>query len=87
MTTAVDNTGAESVYSNQAVVALPNGISQAATVSLIGQSATLGWLVVGVGDFNSDGHADVLWFNANTGTLLNGYWTVGATFLRFPVFP
>jgi hypothetical protein len=29
-------------------------------------------LVVGVGDFNGDGHADVLWFNASTGAL--GYW-------------
>jgi probable HAF family extracellular repeat protein len=26
---------------------------------------------VGVGDFNGDGHADVLWFNANTGA---GAW-------------
>src|SRR5262249_32972856 len=26
-------------------------------------------LVVGVGDFNGDGHADVLWFNASTGQL------------------
>jgi hypothetical protein len=30
------------------------------------------WQVVGVGDFNGDGHADVLWFNANTGAL--GEW-------------
>ncbi|HKF68405.1 MAG TPA: N,N-dimethylformamidase beta subunit family domain-containing protein, partial [Vicinamibacterales bacterium] len=27
------------------------------------------WQVVGVGDFNGDGHADVLWFNASTGQL------------------
>jgi hypothetical protein len=27
------------------------------------------WRVLGVGDFNGDGHADVLWFNADTGTL------------------
>jgi hypothetical protein len=30
------------------------------------------WQIVGVGDFNGDGHADVLWFNASTGQL--GYW-------------
>src|SRR5215467_10875347 len=30
------------------------------------------WQVVGVGDFNGDGHADVLWFNASSGVL--GAW-------------
>ncbi len=69
VTTAIDNTGQESVYSNQAVATVPIGISQSATVTLVGQSATPGWQVVGVGDFNGDGHADVLWFNGNTGAL------------------
>jgi probable HAF family extracellular repeat protein len=40
-------------------------------------------LVVGVGDFNGDGHADVLWFNANSGALvewlLDGQGNVMAT--------
>src|SRR5215468_5367166 len=40
------------------------------------------WRVVGVGDFNGDLHADVLWFNANTGELgvwlLNGQGNVTA---------
>jgi hypothetical protein len=69
VTTAVDDTGQESPYSNQAVVAVPNGVSQTATVSLVGQSATPGWRIVGVGDFNGDGYADVLWFNGTTGSL------------------
>lgn len=30
------------------------------------------WQPVGVGDFNGDGYADVLWYNANTGVL--GQW-------------
>src|SRR5215475_13726345 len=38
------------------------------------------WQVVGVGDFNGDGYADVPWFNANTGELavwlLNGQGNV-----------
>jgi hypothetical protein len=41
------------------------------------------WQVVGVGDFNGDGHADVLWFNASTGQLsewlLDGQGNVIAT--------
>jgi hypothetical protein len=41
------------------------------------------WQVVGVGDFNGDGHADVLWFNANTGVLsewlLDGHGNVIGT--------
>jgi hypothetical protein len=40
------------------------------------------WQVVGVGDFNGDGHADVLWFNASTGQLsewlLDGQGNVSA---------
>ncbi len=72
LTTAIDNTGQESEYSYQAVATVPIDISQSATVSLVGQSATLGWRVVGVGDFNGDGHADVLWFNGNTGAI--GEW-------------
>jgi hypothetical protein len=41
------------------------------------------WQVVGVGDFNGGGHADVLWFNANNGELsewlLDGQGNVIAT--------
>jgi uncharacterized membrane protein len=41
------------------------------------------WQVVGVGDFNGDGYADVLWFNASTGQLsewlLDGQGNVLAT--------
>ena len=53
---ALDNTGQESVYSNQAVAAVPIAISHTATVSL----------VVGVGDFNGDGIPDLLWQNDST---------------------
>ena len=72
VTTAVDNSGQESPYSNEAAAAVPIAISQTASINLLGQSATPGWRVVGVGDFNGDGYADVLWFNANTGAL--GEW-------------
>ena len=84
VTTAVDNTGQESAYSNQAVAVVPSEISQIASISLVGQSVvTGGWQFVGVGDFNGDGYADVLWFNANTGVLgewlLDGHGNVIAT--------
>jgi hypothetical protein len=40
-------------------------------------------IVVGVGDFNGDGYADVLWFNLNSGALvewlLDGQGNVIAT--------
>ena len=32
-------------------------------------AAQSSWQAVGVGDFNGDRHADVLWFNADTGEL------------------
>jgi hypothetical protein len=45
------------------------------------------WQVVGVADFNGDGHADVLWFNASTGQLsewlLDGQGNVIATPILF----
>jgi len=40
------------------------------------------WQIVGVGDFNGDGHADVLWFNANTGILTEWLLDGRATLLR-----
>jgi len=74
------NTGAlaEWVLDGQGnVIAAPN-------LSLTcGSGCSPPWQVVGVGDFNGDGHADVLWFNANTGTLaewlLDGQGHVMAT--------
>ena len=69
VTTAVNNTGQESTGSNLAVAAVPSGISQTATIGLVGQSGTR--RQVGE-DFNGDGYADVLWFNASTGAL--GEW-------------
>ena len=37
-----------------------------------GPGCSSSWQVVGVGDFNGDGYADVLWFNASSGAL--GAW-------------
>ena len=41
VTTAVDNAGAESAYSNEASAILPNGVSRSATISLVAPPASL----------------------------------------------
>ena len=53
VTTAIDNTGQESVYSNQAVATVPIGVSQSATASLVGQSANARPIVTKVGVFRN----------------------------------
>src|SRR5499427_8933105 len=56
-----------------ATVLLSNGATKAEVLSLpCGSGCSPPWQVVGVGDFNGDGRADVLWFNAATGEL--GEW-------------
>src|SRR5262249_60203412 len=56
-----------------ATVLLSNGATKAEVLSLpCGSGCSPPWQVVGVGDFNGDGRADVLWFNADTGS--EGGW-------------
>src|SRR5262249_58032667 len=83
-----------------ATVLLSNGATKAEVLSLpCGSGCSPPWQVVGVGDFNGDGRADVLWFNADTGELgewvLDGQVKVIATLLLclpfgtrcFPTWP
>src|SRR5215475_2318160 len=49
---------------------LSNGATKAEVLSAgCGSGCSPPWQVVGVGDFNGDGFADVLWFNTDTGAL------------------
>jgi hypothetical protein len=71
---------------------LSNGATKAEVLSAgCGSGCSPPWQVVGVGDFNGDGHADVLWFNTDTGALdvwpLDGQGNLVSTGAGFSIAP
>jgi len=60
------------ISSGDNAVWLMNGNTVKASALLPAVAAASGWQVVGTGDFNGDGHADVLWRNTSTGD--NAIW-------------
>ena len=67
-----------------AVVWLMNGASRTSS-AFVATGVDAAWKVIGVHDFDADGHADVLWQNSSTGDvvvwLMNGASKTSAAFV------
>src|SRR5690606_7523335 len=65
-------------------IVLLNGVTQKGTVSL--GTVNTAWKPVGAGDFNGDGHLDIVWRNQTTGQ--NTTWRMnGTTIDSFKALP
>jgi hypothetical protein len=56
-----------------------NGTTYTSEVALPATTDDLGWRMVGTGDFNQDGNADIVWENENTGQ--NAVWYMNGTIM------
>jgi hypothetical protein len=58
---------------------LMNGSAVSSSSNVGAVAPASGWSIIGAGDFNGDGRSDVLWQNANTGTVEEWLMNGGAT--------
>jgi hypothetical protein len=61
---------------------LGNGVNAPTTLGVLAEAVEASWVIMGVGDLNGDGKADIVWRNTDTrdvaGWLMNGL-TIGST--------
>jgi hypothetical protein len=79
------------IPSGTVVVWYMNGFDFTGAASTIGQTGTSEWRIAGVGDFNGNGHSDILWQHLPSGTravwFMNGASFTGQTEVIGPVDP